>query len=198
MSDTITITGNIATQPEIKRTAGGVTITSFRVASALRRYDRATETWVDNGTNWYTASMFRTLAEHAFHSLNKGDRVLLSGRLRLRQWDNGTKQGMTAEIDVEAIGHDLLWGTSSFQRDGGQPPSAATPPVGPAGGWAASEIDAAASGFADELTPEAFGAPSESVPGPDASAPAAEWAVSPLAAADDVVDVADTGVETPF
>ena len=42
MSDTITITGNVATPPEFKRTPAGVAITTFRVASAQRRYDRAT------------------------------------------------------------------------------------------------------------------------------------------------------------
>jgi single-strand DNA-binding protein len=116
MSDSITITGNIATAPELKRTPNGVTITTFRVASALRRYDRATGTWVDAGTNWYTVSAFRGLAEHAYDSLHRGDRVLLTGRLRLREWENGAKRGLSVEIDAEAIGHDLLWGTSTFVK----------------------------------------------------------------------------------
>ena len=119
MTDTITITGNIATPPEHKRTPGGVAITTFRVASGLRRYDRATSTWIDAGTNWYTVSTFRSLAEHAMASLSKGDRVILTGRLRLREWDTGVKKGVTAEIDADAIGHDLLWGTTRFERDPG-------------------------------------------------------------------------------
>jgi single-strand DNA-binding protein len=116
MSDTITITGNVATIPEHKRTANGVAITTFRVASAQRRYDRSSGTWTDAGTNWYTVSAFRGLADHAYSSLRKGDRVVLTGRLRLREWDNGTKRGIAVEIDAEAIGHDLLWGTSSFVK----------------------------------------------------------------------------------
>jgi single-strand DNA-binding protein len=123
MSDTITITGNIATEPEHKRTPAGVAITTFRVASGQRRYDRNTGTWVDAHTNWYTVSAFRGLAEHAFRSLRKGDRVLLTGRLRLRAWDTGTKKGLTAEIDVEAIGHDLLFGTTRFEKDAASLPS---------------------------------------------------------------------------
>ena len=117
MSDTITITGNVATPPEFKRTPAGVAITTFRVASAQRRYDRATGTWTDSGTNWYTVSAFRGLADHAFHSLSKGDRVILTGRLRLREWDNGTRRGIAVEIDAEALGHDLLWGTTTFEKD---------------------------------------------------------------------------------
>lgn len=119
MSDTITITGNVATPPELKRTPAGIAITTFRVASTQRRYDRATGVWTDASTNWYTVSAFRGLADHAFHSLSKGDRVILTGRLRLREWDNGTRRGIAVEIDAEALGHDLLWGTTTFERDEG-------------------------------------------------------------------------------
>lgn len=127
MTDCITVTGNIATEPEHKRTPAGVAITSFRVASGQRRYDRATSTWVDAGTNWFSVSLFRGLAEHAFQSLRKGDRVILTGRLRLREWDNGAKKGISAEIEAESIGHDLLWGTTTFERAAGSAPG--TPPA---------------------------------------------------------------------
>jgi len=118
MIDTITVTGNIATEPEHKRTPAGVAITTFRLASGQRRYDRQSGAWIDSGTNWYTVSTFRGLAEHTFSSLHKGDRVILTGRLRLRDWDTGSRKGTTAEIDAEAIGHDLLWGTTHFEKDG--------------------------------------------------------------------------------
>ncbi|MFE5408733.1 single-stranded DNA-binding protein [Microbacterium sp. NPDC056569] len=115
--DTITITGNVATPPELKHTPAGVAIVTFRVASGQRRYDRDAGAWTDAGTNWYTVSVFRSLAEHTYRSLQKGDRVILTGRLRLREWDNGTRRGTAIEIDAEAIGHDLLWGTTTFVKD---------------------------------------------------------------------------------
>lgn len=143
MSDTITITGNIATDPELKRTPAGVAITTFRVASTQRRFDRATGQWIDGGTNWYTVSTFRSLADHAFHSLRKGHRVLLTGRLRLRQWDTGVKQGTSIEIEADAIGHDLLWGTTRFEKDA--PPTTTVPVEGDP--WAApAEGEAATTG----------------------------------------------------
>ncbi len=114
--DNITIVGNVATSPELKHTATGVPITTFRVASGLRRFDSETRTWSDSGTNWYTVSAFRSLADHAYKSLQTGDRVILMGRLRLREWDNGTRRGTAIEIDADAIGHDLRWGTSTFVR----------------------------------------------------------------------------------
>jgi len=116
MSDVITVTGNIATEPEQKQTPAGLPITSFRLASTQRRFDRSTGAWVDGPTNWYTVSMFRGLADHAFRSLQKGHRVVLTGRLRLREWDNGTKKGLAAEIEADAIGHDLRWGTTQYEK----------------------------------------------------------------------------------
>jgi single-strand DNA-binding protein len=154
MTDTITVTGNIATEPEHKRTPAGVAITTFRVASGQRRYDRATSAWIDSGTNWYTVSTFRRLAEHAMASLHKGDRVVLTGRLRLREWDTGAKKGITAEIDAEAIGHDLLWGTSRFEKDAA--PAADAPGVD--ADWSDRAPDGWAVPGADDRVPVLVGA----------------------------------------
>ena len=116
MNDTITIVGTIGTDPE-KKIRNGVPITTFRVASKERRFDRSTGSWVDGETNWYTASAYRRLAEHAFDSLHRRERVVLTGRLRVRNWDTGEKRGTSVDIDIDAIGHDLLFGTSTFRSD---------------------------------------------------------------------------------
>ncbi|WP_439592574.1 single-stranded DNA-binding protein [Microbacterium sp.] len=121
MSDTITITGNVATTPEFKRSAAGLPIATFRVGSSQRKYDRESGTWSETGTNWYQVSAFRGLAEHAFASLRKGERVIVTGRLRVRQWENGTKQGTSVDIEADAVGHDLLWGTTVFTKTGSAP-----------------------------------------------------------------------------
>jgi single-strand DNA-binding protein len=144
--DTITITGNVATPPELKHTAAGVAIATFRVASGQRRYDRDAGGWTDSGTNWYTVSVFRALAEHAYRSLQKGDRVILTGRLRLREWDNGTRRGTAIEIDAEAIGHDLRWGTTTFEKDSRAatiPTSQSWPTAQAGDAWAAPGVDGA-------------------------------------------------------
>lgn len=143
--DTITITGNVATPPELKRTPNGVAITTFRVASGQRRYDREAGAWVDSGTNWYTVSVFRALADHAHRSLRKGDRVILTGRLRLRDWDNGTRRGTAIEIDADAIGHDLRWGTTTFVKaaqNATTDPATDWSPTSDEDAWAAPGVDA--------------------------------------------------------
>lgn len=116
MTDTITITGNVATPPE-SRGAGPTPITSFRLASTQRRIDRDSGKWVDSHTNWYTVSAYRQLAVHALESLHKGQRVIVTGRLKVRTWENASGRGTSVDIDAESIGHDLLWGTSDFRRD---------------------------------------------------------------------------------
>ncbi|MES2171409.1 MAG: single-stranded DNA-binding protein [Actinomycetota bacterium] len=116
MTDMITLTGLVATQPKHLVTAEGLSITSFRLASTQRRFDRSQERWIDGDTNWYTITTFRQLAINVVGSVHKGDRVIATGRLRIRDWTNGEKAGTTIEVDADAVGPDLLWGTSVFTR----------------------------------------------------------------------------------
>lgn len=116
MSDIITLTGLVATTPRHLTTSEGLAITSFRLASSQRRFDRAQQKWIDADTNWYTVSAFRALATNAAVSVVKGDRVIVTGRLRIRDWENTDRSGTTVEIEAESMGHDMFWGTSAFTR----------------------------------------------------------------------------------
>lgn len=116
MSELITVAGLIATTPRHLVTQDGLPITSFRLASSQRRFDKTQNKWIDGETNWYTISSFRQLAINASTSLSKGDRIVVTGKLRVRDWDNGERAGTAVEIEAEAIGHDLSWGSSSFTR----------------------------------------------------------------------------------
>jgi len=116
MAENITVAGLVATTPRHLITADGLPITSFRLASSSRRFDRALSKWVDGETNWYTVTAFRQLAVNAAGSVNKGDRVFVQGVLRVRDWDNGERSGTSIEIEAEAMGHDLTWGSSVFTR----------------------------------------------------------------------------------
>lgn len=116
MHDTVTIVGNVATDPTQGRTTSGIPVTNFRLASTHRRFDEATQTWVDVTTNWYSVAAFRQLAEHAKVSLRSGDSVIVTGRMKIRAWENNGKQGTSVDIDADAIGHDLRWGTTAYRR----------------------------------------------------------------------------------
>jgi single-strand DNA-binding protein len=116
MSESITVTGLIATTPRHLVTQDGLAITSFRLASSQRRFDKNQNKWVDGETNWYTITAFRQLAINVAGSFNKGDRVLITGKLRIRDWDNGERAGTSVEIEADAAGHDLSWGSAVFTR----------------------------------------------------------------------------------
>lgn len=116
MTDSITLTGLVATTPRHLVTSEGLPITSFRLASTQRRYDRGAQKWIDGETNWYTVTAFRQLAINVVGSVNKGQRVVVSGKLRVRDWESGDRAGTTVEVDADALGHDLSWGTSVFTR----------------------------------------------------------------------------------
>lgn len=116
VAENLTVSGLVATTPRHLITADGLPITSFRLASSNRRFDRTKGIWVDGETNWYTITAFRQLGVNVAGSVNKGDRILVQGVLRVRDWDNGERAGTSVEIEAEAIGHDLTWGQSVFTR----------------------------------------------------------------------------------
>jgi single-strand DNA-binding protein len=116
MTDTIAVSGIVGTPPSIISTNSDLKIVSFRLASTQRRFDRGRDRWIDGETNWYTITAFRQLAANVENSVVKGDKVVVTGRLRVRDWENGAKKGTNVDIEAASIGHDLAWGTTTFTR----------------------------------------------------------------------------------
>jgi single-strand DNA-binding protein len=116
MSESFTVSGLVATTPRHLVTQEGLPITSFRLASSKRRFDRTKKIWVEGETNWFTINSFRQLAINSASSISKGDRIVVSGRLKVRDWDNGERSGTSVEIEADCLGHDLVWGTAEFSR----------------------------------------------------------------------------------
>ncbi|MGV9193206.1 single-stranded DNA-binding protein [Microbacterium sp. MC2] len=165
MKERITVVGNIATVPEQRKLGSGDTVVNFRLAANHGHWDRGAGKWVDGEASFYAVSAYRALGEHALASLHRGERVIVTGTFRVREWDTGQKQGMAAEIDAEALGHDLRWGTSLFRR--AQPTSEKT----------GEREDAVSDG-----SPAAWQAPeAEASDAPASDAP--EWAAVPAGGA---------------
>jgi single-strand DNA-binding protein len=116
MAEQITVMGLVATTPRHLVTQDGLPITSLRLAAPVRRFDRAQNKWIDGETNWYTITAFRQLAINMAGSISKGERIVVTGALRVRDWDNGERAGTSVEIEAESVGHDLTWGTAVFTR----------------------------------------------------------------------------------
>ena len=122
MTDTITLIGTVATAPRGVTTNSGLSITSFRLASTHRRFDRTENKWIDGDTNWYTVSTFRALAANTLASVKLGERVVVTGRLKIRPWQSGEKSGTAIEVEADALGHDLTWGSAKYSKGTAVPP----------------------------------------------------------------------------
>lgn len=139
MSTTVSIVGTIGTSPRLSRSASNTAFCTFRLASTPRRYDRASGEWGNGETSWYSVTAFRGLAEHAQASLKIGDRVVVAGRLSVRQWQKEDRSGTNAEIEADALGHDLRWGTTAFTADHSGADAQVTPAATPGTDLAGSD-----------------------------------------------------------
>lgn len=117
MNDTvITVLGNVGSDVRHAVTAKGALLTSFRLASTPRWPDRQTGEWVDGTTTWYSVVAWRNLADNVSASLNKGDPVIVHGRLRTVAWERDDRSGETLEIEAISIGPDLNRGRATYRR----------------------------------------------------------------------------------
>ena len=120
---TITVVGNLTTDPDLRFTSTGVAVLDFTVASTPRVYDRESGEWRDDRTLFLRCNLWRQAAENAAKSLTKGTRVIVQGRLKQRSFE--TKEGdkrTVVELDVDAIGPELRYASakvSRLGRDGG-------------------------------------------------------------------------------
>lgn len=114
MSDQITIVGVIGTDPEHKHIgAGELNVTNFRVATTRRRRTEDGK-WEDQHTNWYSVTCFRNLAVNVKTSLSKGQRVIVQGRLQIREFQRDDESfGRTVEIIANHVGADLTYATAT-------------------------------------------------------------------------------------
>ncbi|WP_295120964.1 single-stranded DNA-binding protein [uncultured Leifsonia sp.] len=110
MADAVAVRGVVATRPRHVVPEVGAPVTTFRLVT---RPDGVEGT--DGRHNWYTVTATHRLALSAAACVARGDPVVVAGRLRVRDWE-GEPVGVTAEIEAQAIGHDLAWGNSVFTR----------------------------------------------------------------------------------
>jgi single-strand DNA-binding protein len=119
----ITIIGNLTADPELRFTPSGAAVANFTVASTPRMFDRQSNEWKDGETLFMRCSVWRDAAENVAESLQRGMRVIASGRLKSRSYE--TKEGekrTVVEMDVDEIGPSLRSATAKVnktQRGGG-------------------------------------------------------------------------------
>ena len=103
--------------PELRFTPAGQPVARFRIASTPRYRDNATGEWQDGDTLFLRCSAWRDLADHAAESLTKGMRVIVTGRLKQRQYETPEGDKRTVyEIDVDDLGPSLKWATAKIAK----------------------------------------------------------------------------------
>lgn len=135
---TLTVVGNVATDPIMRRTMDGTSVASFRLASTERKFDKATGEWVDGETLFISVSCWRRLAEGVQTALSKGDPVVVVGKVYTRNFEFEGQTRITTDMTATAVGPDLSRCTVTLER---QPRRPYEPAAGMEEG---AEVDAAA------------------------------------------------------
>ena len=104
----LTIVGNLVDDPQLRYTPTGNAVANFRVASTPRYLDKATNEWRDADSLFLTCNVWRQAAENVAESLQRGMRVIVSGRLRQRSYETREGEKRTVyEIEVDEVGPSL-------------------------------------------------------------------------------------------
>jgi single-strand DNA-binding protein len=110
---TITMTGNVVADPELRFTPSGAAVCNFRMANTPRRYDRERNEWVDGEPLFLSVAVWRQQAEHVAESIQRGARVIVVGRLTQRQYeDREGKTRSSYEIQADEVAPSLLRATA--------------------------------------------------------------------------------------
>lgn len=113
----ITIVGNLTGDPELRFTPSGAAVANFTVASTPRTFDRQSNEWKDGETLFMRCSVWRDAAENVAESLQRGTRVIVTGRLKSRSYE--TKEGekrTVIEMDVDEVGPSMKYATAKVNK----------------------------------------------------------------------------------
>jgi single-strand DNA-binding protein len=108
--------GHAGTDVDYRQIGNGTDLSTFRLASTPRRYDRSTGQFVDGTTTWITVECWRSLAVHVREAVRRGDPLVVIGKLKTQQWTKDDARYSRMVLEALAIGHDLSRGVSSFRR----------------------------------------------------------------------------------
>lgn len=119
----LTIVGNLVEDPILRFTGQGAAVANLTIASTPRTFDKNANEWKDGETLFMRCSIWREAAENVAESLKKGQRVIASGRLVQRNWEQDGQKRSGVELQLEEIGPSLKYATAQVakaERQSGQ------------------------------------------------------------------------------
>ena len=111
----ITIVGNITRDPELRYTPSGQANVRLGVAVNRKWQDRSSGEWTEQ-TSFFDVIAWRELAENVNESLKKGARVIVTGRLEQRTWEQEGNKRSVVEIIADEIAPSLRWATAKVEK----------------------------------------------------------------------------------
>jgi single-strand DNA-binding protein len=135
--NSVTLVGNLTDDPELRFTAQGAAVANFRIAVSKRIKDPQTNEWKDGDTSFFRINVWRQLAENVAESLTRGTRVVVTGTLKMRQWETqeGEKRSVV-EVEATEVGPSLKWATAKIEKTSRQSQGGAAASGG--GDWEAA------------------------------------------------------------
>src|SRR5437773_11735141 len=113
----ITIAGTLVDDPELRYTPTGQAVAKFRVASTPRYRDNASGEWKDGDSLFLTCNVWRQAAENVAESLQRGMRVIVTGRLRQRSYETREGEKRTVyEVEADDVGPSLRNASAKVNR----------------------------------------------------------------------------------
>jgi single-strand DNA-binding protein len=114
----VTVVGNVGRDPELRFTPNGKAVCSFSVAE--NRKNKSTN---ETQSSWYDVICWNKLAENVAESIPKGTRVIVTGMLQQRTWEDA-QGGKHSKVEIVAwqVGPDLSFATAVVtkqERQGG-------------------------------------------------------------------------------
>jgi single-strand DNA-binding protein len=111
----VTIVGNITRDPELRYTPSGQANVRLGVAVNRKWQDRNSGEWQE-ATSFFDVICWREMAENVNESLKKGTRVIVTGRLEQRSWEQDGNKRSVVEINADEIAPSLRWATAKVEK----------------------------------------------------------------------------------
>jgi single-strand DNA-binding protein len=127
---TMTIVGTVTADPELRFIPSGAAVANFTVAANERRKNKDTGEWEDGSATFIRCNVWRQHAENVAESLTRGMRVIVTGRLKQREYQTSEGEKRTVfDLEVDEVGPTLQWATAKVnkvRRDSAGAPSSSS------------------------------------------------------------------------
>jgi len=116
MDNTVTVVGNATRDPELRFTPSGQAVASFGLAVNRRWQNKQTQEWQEQ-TSFFDITCWAQMAENVAESVQKGTRMVVTGRLEQQTWETDGKKQSKVVIVADEVGPSLRYATAGVTKN---------------------------------------------------------------------------------